>query len=59
MANYLFPVATFAASFAFFWLTWVAKHVWRDKAKTQAFAMVAIITALAFMYWALFVADIE
>ena len=57
--NYLFPVVSFATSFVFFWLTWVAKNVWRDKPKTQAFAMVAIVSALAFMYWGLFVADIE
>lgn len=57
--NYLFPVVTFAISFVFFWLTWIAKNVWRDKAKTQTFALVAIIATLGFMYWALFVADIE
>ena len=57
--NYLFPAVTCGISFVFFCLTIYAKHVWRDKGRTQAFGMVAIITALGFMYWVWFESGIE
>ena len=39
----------FICAFIFGWLAWIAKHVWRNKTKTQLFALLAIIFTVSFM----------
>lgn len=53
MPNTLFPAIMFFVAFIFGFLTWVAKNVWRDRPKTQFFALVAIISTLCLIAWAM------
>jgi uncharacterized membrane protein YsdA (DUF1294 family) len=42
-------LACFICAFIFGWLTWVAKNVWRNKTRTQIFALLAVIFIVSFM----------
>lgn len=48
-SEYLLALISFIGAFVFGWLTWVAKHVWQSKTKTQLFALIAIIFTIMFM----------
>lgn len=39
----------FICAFMFGWLTWIAKNVWRNKTRTQIFALLAVIFTVSFM----------
>ncbi len=45
---------SFIIAFVSGFLAWIAKNVWRDRERTNLFAMIGIISALAFMIWAWF-----
>ncbi len=47
------PATLFLIGAVFGFLTMYARTVWRDKAKTQLFAVIAIMGAVGFMMWAL------
>ncbi|MFA5771946.1 MAG: hypothetical protein WC974_04355 [Thermoplasmata archaeon] len=42
-------IAFLALAVIFGWLTWIAKNAWKDKGKTQIFAMVAAASTILFM----------
>ena len=50
----ILPIISFICAFVFGFMTWVAKHVWIDRGKTQTFAELAVICTLARMACALF-----
>jgi len=39
----------FICAFMFGWFTWIAKNVWRNKTRTQVFALLAVIFTVSFM----------
>ena len=53
MPDTLFPAIMFLVAFIFGFLTWIAKNVWRDRSKTQLFALIAIISTLCLIAWAM------
>ena len=45
----LITFAALAIAIVFGWLTWTAKHIWRNRKITQRYAMIAIIATIIFM----------
>ncbi|MBU2565629.1 MAG: hypothetical protein KKE04_00980 [Candidatus Thermoplasmatota archaeon] len=50
MSYSIIPLSVcFICAFIFGWFTWIAKNVWRNKTRTQIFALLAVIFTVSFM----------
>jgi hypothetical protein len=53
LVNCLIPALFFIVAGIFGLLTYIARYLWRDKAKTQLFSVIAIMGTVGLIMWAL------